>query len=142
MLECLTRDPRVPGFEPHRRHCVVGLEQDTFILASKTCPCLTERLLMGPKESNRTNKQKRYIFVRLYLSLVLNPTGLPRSGEKFWKMKNFPGHGKVRELHFQSGKFKKNEKSHGKVWEYQNFSTKMLVNRLLEILVSRICKQI
>ena len=21
------------GFEPHRRHCVVGLEQDTFILA-------------------------------------------------------------------------------------------------------------
>ena len=25
-------------------------------------------------------------------------------------MKNFPGQGKVRELHFQSGKFKKNEK--------------------------------
>ena len=33
-------------------------------------------------------------------------TGLPRSGKKFWKMKNF----QVRELHFQSGKFKKNEK--------------------------------
>ena len=31
------------------------------------------------------------------------------SGKKFWKM-NFPGQGKVRELHFQSGKFKKNEK--------------------------------
>ena len=31
--------------------------------------------------------------------------GLPRSGKKFWKMKNFPGQGKVRELHFQSGKF-------------------------------------
>ena len=30
--------------------------------------------------------------------------GLPRSGKKFWKMKNFPGQGKVRELHFQSGK--------------------------------------
>ena len=27
--ECLTRDW---GFEPHRRHCVVVLEQDTFIL--------------------------------------------------------------------------------------------------------------
>ena len=24
--------PRGPGFEPHRRHCVVALEQDTFIL--------------------------------------------------------------------------------------------------------------
>ena len=33
--------------------------------------------------------------------------GLPRSGKMFWKMKNFPGQGKVRELHFQSGKFKK-----------------------------------
>ena len=71
-------------------------------------------------------------------------TGLPRSGKKFWKMKmkNFPGQGKVRELHFQSGKFKKkNEKSHGKVREFQNFPKKMLVNRLLEILVSIICKQ-
>ena len=46
-----------------------------------------------------------------------------------------------RELHFQSGKFKKNEKSHEKVREFQNFSKKMLVNRLLEILVSIICKQ-
>ena len=27
-------------------------------------------------------------------------TGLPWSGKKFWKMKNFPGQGKVRELHF------------------------------------------
>ena len=56
-------------------------------------------------------------------------------------MKKFPGQGKVRELHFQSGKFKKNEKSHGKVREFQNFPKKMLVNRLLEILVSIICKQ-
>ena len=48
-------------------------------------------------------------------------------------MKNFPGQVKVRELHFQSGKFKKNEKSHGKVREFQNFPKKMLVNRLLEI---------
>ena len=67
--------------------------------------------------------------------------GLPQSGKKFWKIKNFPGQGKVRELHFQSGKFEKNEKSHGKVREFQNFPKKMLVNRLLEILVSIICKQ-
>ena len=25
--------PRGSGFEPHQRHCVVVLEQDTFILA-------------------------------------------------------------------------------------------------------------
>ena len=25
--------PRGHGYEPHRRHCVVVLEQDTFILA-------------------------------------------------------------------------------------------------------------
>ena len=57
-------------------------------------------------------------------------------------MKKIPGQGKVRELHFQSGKFKKkNEKSHGKVREFQKFPKKMLVNRLLEILVSIICKQ-
>ena len=40
---------------------------------------------------------------------ILN-SGLPRSGKKFWKMKNFPGQGKVRELHFQSGKSKKMKK--------------------------------
>ena len=68
-------------------------------------------------------------------------SGLPRSGKKFWKMKKIPGQGKVRELHFQSGKFKKMKKSHGKVREFQNFPKKMLVNRLLEILVSIICKQ-
>ena len=68
-------------------------------------------------------------------------TGLPQSGKKFWKMKNFPGQGNVRELHLQSGKFKKNVKSHGKVRDFQNFPKKMLVNRLLEILVSIICKQ-
>ena len=29
------------------------------------------------------------------------------SGKKFWKTKKIPGQGKVRELHFQSGKLKK-----------------------------------
>ena len=57
-------------------------------------------------------------------------------------MKKFPGQGKVRELHFQSGKFKKKmKKSHEKVREFQNFPKKMLLNRLLEILASIICKQ-
>ena len=29
----LDSKPKGRGFEPHRRHCVVVLEQDTFILA-------------------------------------------------------------------------------------------------------------
>ena len=29
----LDSGPRGRGFEPHRRHCVMVLEQDTFILA-------------------------------------------------------------------------------------------------------------
>ena len=29
----LNSRPKGPGFEPHRRHCVVVLKQDTFILA-------------------------------------------------------------------------------------------------------------
>ena len=34
-LSCRMLDsrPKGRGFEPHRRHCVVVLEQDTFILA-------------------------------------------------------------------------------------------------------------
>ena len=63
VVECLTRKPRGRGFEPHRRHCVVVLERDTFILASagstkEAPPCLTKRLLMRRKESNQTNKSK------------------------------------------------------------------------------------
>ena len=65
--------PKGRGFEPHRRHCVVVLEQDTFILALVlvqprwTRPCLTEGLLMGRKESNQTNKQNIYIFHYIFV---------------------------------------------------------------------------
>ena len=57
-------------------------------------------------------------------------TGLPQSGKKFWKMKNVPGQGKVREFHFQSGKFRKNEKVMEKSGNFKNFK-KLLVNWLL-----------
>ena len=57
--------PRGRGFKPHLRHCVVVLEQLRHIYPSlvlvqprKTHPCLTERLLMGRKESNQANKQR------------------------------------------------------------------------------------
>ena len=61
VVECLTR---VRGFEPHWHDYVVVLAQDTFTLAlywfnpGRHGACLTERLLMGCKESNQTNKNK------------------------------------------------------------------------------------
>ena len=53
--------PKGRGFEPHRRQCVVVLEQHMYpslvlVQPRKTRPCLTERLLMGHKESNQTNQ--------------------------------------------------------------------------------------
>ena len=53
--------------------------------------------------------------------------GLPPSGKKLLKMKNVPGQGKVREFHFQSGKFRKNQKSQGIFKKFK----KLLVNWLL-----------
>ena len=51
--------PRGGGFEPRRRHCVVVLEEDIYpslvlVQPRNTRTCLTERLLMGRKESNQT----------------------------------------------------------------------------------------
>ena len=48
------------GFEPYRRHCVVCLSKNinpslVLVQSRKTRPFITERLLMGRKESNQTN---------------------------------------------------------------------------------------
>ena len=40
-------------------------------------------------------------------------TGLPRSGKNIWKMKFFPGQGKVREFCRWSGKLRKDLESQG-----------------------------
>ena len=58
--------PKGRGFEPHRRHCVVSLGKNinpslVLVQPRKTRPFITERLLMGRKESNQTNKQKLQI---------------------------------------------------------------------------------
>ena len=50
--------PRGGGFEPHRRHCVVSLSKNinpslALVQPRKTCPFITEKLLMGHKESNK-----------------------------------------------------------------------------------------
>ena len=52
--------PRGHGF---KRHCVVSLSKSinpslVLVQPRKTCPYITERLLMGHKESNQTNKNK------------------------------------------------------------------------------------
>ena len=54
--------PRGHRFEPHWCHCVVSLSENinpTLVLFQprKACPYITERLLMGCKESNQTKKQ-------------------------------------------------------------------------------------
>ena len=59
------------GFEPHRRHSVVSLSKNinpslVLVQPKKTRPFITERLLMGSKESNQTNK--RVDFLSLYTS--------------------------------------------------------------------------
>ena len=56
--------PKGCGFEPHRRHCVVSLSKNinpslVLVQPRKTRPFITERLLMGRKESNQT-KQNNY----------------------------------------------------------------------------------
>ena len=53
--------PKGREFEPHRRHCVVSLSKNinpslVLVQPRKTCPFITERLLMGRKELNQTNK--------------------------------------------------------------------------------------
>ena len=54
--------PKGRGFEPHRRYCVVSLSKNinpslVLVQPRKTRPFITERLLMGRKETNQTNKQ-------------------------------------------------------------------------------------
>ena len=53
--------PKDRGFEPHRRHCVVSLSKNinpslVLVQPRKTRPFITERLLMGRKESNQTKQ--------------------------------------------------------------------------------------
>ena len=58
VVECLTRDRRAAGFEPHRGHCLVSLSKNinpslVLVQPRKIRPLITERLLMGRKESNQ-----------------------------------------------------------------------------------------
>ena len=71
----LNSRPKGRGFEPHRCHCVVSLSKNinpslVLVQPRKTRPFITERLLMGRKESNQTNKQK-VPNIRLMTFLIL-----------------------------------------------------------------------
>ena len=53
--------PRGHRFESHRRHCVVSLSKNinpslVLVQPRKTRPFITERLLMGRKESNQKHR--------------------------------------------------------------------------------------
>ena len=58
--------PKGRGFKPNRHHCVVSLSKNInpsleLVQPRKTRPYITERLLMGRKESNQTNKQNKHV---------------------------------------------------------------------------------
>ena len=77
VVECLTRDRGAAGSSLTDVTAVVLLEQDTVLVQPrKTRPCLTERLLMGRKESNQTNKEANTVLygnhkLRLTISSLL-----------------------------------------------------------------------
>ena len=64
--------PKGRGFERHRRHCIVSLSKNInpsleLVQPRKTRPFITERLLMGRKESNQT-KNILYVWNKMSAS--------------------------------------------------------------------------
>ena len=80
--------PKGRRFEPHRRHCVVSLSKNinpslVLVQPRKTRPFITERLLMGRKESNLnkiTSKCMRILHSPSVLDKSANISILFRSG--------------------------------------------------------------
>ena len=67
--------PKGRGFEPHRRHCIVSLSKNinpSLVLVQpwETGPFITERLLMGRKESNK----KKNILKLMLVTLTTKPS--------------------------------------------------------------------
>ena len=57
VVECLTRDRSAAGSGPWARHIYLRL---ILVQTWEIHPYITERLLMGRKESNQTNKQRSF----------------------------------------------------------------------------------
>ena len=82
--------PKGCGFEPHRRHCVVSLSKNinaslVLVQPRKTRPFITERLLMGCKESNQTNKQTKQL---MYIPHVMSGVEFLYQDEEFLYQNN------------------------------------------------------
>ena len=88
MVECLTRDQEavdssltsVTVLCPLARHINSSL---VLVQPRKTCPYITERLLMGRKESNQAKKAgglSNYIPVILQKPAIIGPPSCPTKG--------------------------------------------------------------
>ena len=61
LVDCLARDRGAAGLEPQRHHCVLSLSKNinpslVLVQPRRTRPFITERLLIGRKESNKKKK--------------------------------------------------------------------------------------
>ena len=88
--------PKGCGFEPHRRHCVVSLSKNinpslVLVQPRKTRPLITERLLMGHKESNQTNKQTNALlsFLCVYTGCITCIMGVEVNIQIFERRQQF-----------------------------------------------------
>ena len=74
MVECLTRDRGAAGSSLTGITALWSLSKTHLVRVQprKTRPCLTERLLMGRKESNQSNK--------------INQKNLVKSNYQFWAL--------------------------------------------------------
>ena len=87
--------PKGRGFEPHRRHCGVSLNKNinpslVLVQSRKTRPYITERLLMGRKESNQANKLCIYVYIDcwLYSKTCLSGHSKEKTSYRLMKVKS------------------------------------------------------
>ena len=84
--------PKGRGFEPRRCLCVVSLSKNinpslVLVQPRKTRPYITERLLMGRKESNQTTNQWNHKFDLMFFHTIgtalKGKNSLPRGANSF-----------------------------------------------------------
>ena len=66
------------GFEPHWHHCIVSLSKNInpsllLVQPRKTCPFITERLLMGHKNQIKQTYGDCTVFTQAGLSYLCSP---------------------------------------------------------------------
>ena len=104
MVECLTRDRRAAGSSLTGVTALWSLSMNinpslVLVQPRKTRPFITERLLMGRKESNQTNK----FFIANYLcGLVITLTSTTAYQPKFIALPRIKTHVYIPEPYLQS----------------------------------------